>query len=95
MQLDNELRFRIRKSTYEKRMVIMLDNTSIHKTKAVKQLIYKLKWVAFTIPPYSPELNQTEHTFGILKKKISNRSFNVNSFEQINKKLTNWYDKNK
>ena len=39
MQLDNELRFRLAKNTYEKRMVIMFDNASIHKTKAVKQLI--------------------------------------------------------
>ena len=83
MQLDNELKFRLAKNTYEKRMVIMFDNASIHKTKAVKQLIKKLKWVAFTIPPYSPELNQIEHTFGILKTKISKRNFNEKSFKQI------------
>ena len=41
MQLDNELRFRLAKNTYEKRMVIIFDNTSIHKTKSVKQLIKK------------------------------------------------------
>ena len=70
MQLDNELKFRLAKNTYEKRIVIMFDNASIHKTKAVKQKIKKLKWVAFTIPPYSLELNQIEHTFGILKIKI-------------------------
>ena len=74
MLLDNELRFRQAKNTYEKRMVIMFDNASIHKTKFVKQLIKKLKWVAFTIPHYSPELNQIEHKFGILKTKISNES---------------------
>ena len=83
MQLDNELRFRLTKNTYEKRMVIMLDNASIHKTKAVKQLIKKLKWVAFNIPSYSPELNQIEHTFGILKTKISKRNFSTRCLEQI------------
>ena len=67
MQLDNEFRFRLAKNTYEKIMVIIFNNASIHKTKAVKQLIKKVKWVAFTIPPYSPELNQIEHTFGISK----------------------------
>ena len=56
--IRNELRFRLAKNTYEKRMTIILNNESIHKTKAVKNLIKKLKWVAFTIPPYSPELNQ-------------------------------------
>ena len=83
MQLDNQLRFRLAKNTYEKRMVIIFDNASIHKTKSVKLLIKKLKWVAFTIPPYSPELNQIEHTFRILKTKISKRNFNAKCFEQI------------
>ena len=54
MQLDNELRFRLTKNTYEKIMVIMFDNASIHRTKAVKQLIKEFKCVAFTIPPNSP-----------------------------------------
>ena len=39
MQLDNEPGFRLAKNTYKKRMVIIFDNASIHKTKAVKQLI--------------------------------------------------------
>ena len=86
MQLDNELRFRLAKDTYEKRMVIMFDNTSIYNTKAVKQLIKKLKWVEFTIPSYSQEFNQIEHTFGILKTKISKRNLNAKSFEKIIKK---------
>ena len=53
MQLDNLLRFRLAKNTYEKRMVIIFDKASIHKTKSVKLLIKK--WVAFTFPSYSPE----------------------------------------
>ena len=52
----------------------MYDNAAIHKTKKVKQLVKKLKWIVFTIPPYSPELNQIEHTFGILKLRISKRN---------------------
>ena len=83
MQLDNELKLRLAKNTCEQKMVIMLDNENIHKTKAVKQLIKKLKWIAFIIPPYSPELNQIEHTFGILKTKISKRNFNAKCFKQI------------
>ena len=42
MQLDNKLRFRLAKNTYEKRMVIMFDNVNIHKTKLDKQLIKNL-----------------------------------------------------
>ena len=48
-------------------MVVMFDNASIHKTKGIKLLVKKLGWGVFTIPPYSPELNQIEHTFGIRK----------------------------
>ena len=51
----------------------MFDNASIHKTKDVK-LLKKLGWVVFIIPPYSPELNQIEHTFGIVKSKMSKRT---------------------
>ena len=36
MQLDNQLRFRLSKNTYEKRMVIIFDKASIHKTKTIK-----------------------------------------------------------
>ena len=46
-------------------MIVMSDNAKIHKTKEVK-LLEKIEWVAFTIPSYSSELNQIEHTFGIL-----------------------------
>ena len=65
--LDQELKSRLAKITYERRTIVMFDNASIHKTKEVKILVKKLGWVVFTIPPYSHELNQIEHTFGILK----------------------------
>ena len=81
--LDKELRSRLAKITYERRMVVMFDNASIHKTKEVKLLVKKLGWVEFTIPPYSPEFNQIEHTFGILKSKISKRNLNGKTMMQI------------
>ena len=59
-----------------KEIFLMFDNASIHKTKEVKLLVEKLGWVVFKIPPYSPELNQIEHSFGILKSKRSKRNFN-------------------
>ena len=61
----------------------MNDNAAIHKTKKVKQLVKKLKWIVFTIPPYSPELNQIKHTFGILKLRISKRNLNGKMFKAI------------
>ena len=81
--LDKQLISRLAKITYERRMVVMFDNASIHKTKEVKLLVKKLGWVVFTIPPYSPELNQIEHTFGILKSKMSKRNFNAKTIMQV------------
>ena len=80
-QIDIELRLRLAKAIYEIRMVVMFDNSRIHKTKEVKLLMKKLRWIVFTISPYSPELNQIEHTFGILKSKISKRNMNGNELK--------------
>ena len=80
---DKELRIRLDQNTYEKRMIVIYDNASIHKTKKDKIIIKKLKWVVFTIPPYSPELNQIEHTFGILKVRITKRNFNIKELNKI------------
>ena len=81
--LDKQLKSRLAKITYERRMVVMFDNASIHKTKEVKLLVKKLGWVVFTIPPYSLELNQIEHTFGILKSKMLKRNFNAKTIMQV------------
>ena len=72
--LDQELESRLAKITNEKRMIVMYNNTSIYRKKVVKYLVKKLRLVVFTILPYLLELNQIEHTFGILKSKISNKT---------------------
>ena len=72
----------------------MFENASIHKTLEVKFLVKKLRWVVSTIPPYSPELNQIEHTFGILKSKISKKNFNGKTMMQIVKEeILSFYKK--
>ena len=40
--LDQELKSRLAKITIERRMIVMFDNASIHKTKEVKFLVKKL-----------------------------------------------------
>ena len=82
---DQEFKLRLAKITYERRMIVMFDNASNHKTKEVKFLVQKLVLVVFTIPPYLPEINQIEHTFGILKSKMSKRSFNAKTIKQVAK----------
>ena len=92
--LDQELKSRLAKITYGRRMIVRFDNASIHKTKEVNILVKKLGWVVFTIPPYSPELNQIEITFGILKSKISKNNFNEKTMMQIVKeKILSLYKK--
>ena len=39
--------------------------------------------VVFTSPPYSPELNKIENTFGRLKNKISFKNLNSKEFREI------------
>ena len=84
MELDKELRIRLDKNKYkyEKRMIVIYDNSSIHKTNKVRIIVKKLKWVVFTILQYSPELNQIKHTFGTLKVRISKRNFNIKEFKE-------------
>ena len=81
--LDMQLKSRLAKITYERRMVVMFENACIHKTKEVKLLIKKLGWIVFTILPYSPELNQIECTFGIVKSKMSKRNYNAKTIMQV------------
>ena len=49
-------------------------NADLNKTKSAKELLKKLELVAFTIPPYSPQLNKVEHYFGTLKTKLAHRN---------------------
>ena len=44
-------------------------------------MIKEHKLVVFTIPPYSPELNKIENTFGRLKNRISFQNLNSKDFK--------------
>ena len=83
LELDKELRIRLDQNTYEKRMIVIYDNASIHKAKNARIIMKKLKWVVIKISLYSPELNQIKHTFGIFKVRISKRHFNIKEFKEI------------
>ncbi len=51
---------------------IVLDNASIHKTRAVRQYATTRGWRLAFIPPYSPDFNAIENVFGIVKSKLRN-----------------------
>ena len=60
-----------------------MDNARIHKTDKIIKLIKENEWVVFTFPPYSPELNKIERTFGVLKNEISFQNLNSKEFKHI------------
>ncbi len=54
-----------------KKLMIILDNGSIHKSKKVLKFIKKHQWVELHfLPPYSPEYNPIERFWHWLKQKI-------------------------
>ena len=60
-----------------------MDNARIHRTDKIKQLLKNYEVVAFTFPPYSPELNKIENTFGRLKNKLSFKFLNIKEFKHV------------
>ena len=81
--LFNQLKLTISKSQLEIRTVFIMDNARIHKTEKIIKLIKEFKMVVFTIPPYSPELNRIEHTFGRLKNRISFKNLNSKDLKHV------------
>ena len=65
-EVDKELKFRISKNTYNKRLIIMFDNPILNKTYRIVKSVKLLNWIVFTFQPYTPELNEAEHTFGVI-----------------------------
>lgn len=53
-----------------KPMVIILDNVSIHTNPGITRLIEEASHVVRYLPPYSPDYNPIELTFGVLKAYI-------------------------
>jgi len=51
--------------------VIIMDNASIHKNKRTRDLIERAGHILLYLPPYSPDLNPIEKTFGLIKRWLS------------------------
>ena len=63
--------------------IVVMDNLSSHKNKAVRQAIRAAGAKLFFLPPYSPDLNPIEQAFSKLKTLL--RKANARSIEQIEK----------
>ena len=55
----------------QKRMVVIMDNATFHKSKETVQLIRRTGAKLLFLPPYSPDFNNIEHDFAVLKRKRS------------------------
>lgn len=61
----------------ERRLVLVLDNASYHRARAIRQLLADHRDHVFVIwlPAYSPELNLIEGLWGYLKRSALNNYF--------------------
>ena len=56
--------------TSESKITLIFDNATIHLTKKVEKEIKDSEWLALTLPPYTPEWNNSELAINIVKRKI-------------------------
>jgi transposase len=76
----------LHQSNPHKKLMIILDNGSIHKSKKVQEFITKRDWIKlFFLPPYSPEYNPIERFWQWLKLKIYGCKSFINMEELVQK----------
>ena len=63
--------------------IVVMDNLSSHKNKAVREAIRAAGAKLFYLPPYSPDLNPIEQAFSKLKTLL--RKENARTIEQVEK----------
>ena len=60
--------------------IIVMDNASIHKSIKTRELIEGSGHQLLFLPPYSPDLNPIEKTFGAIKKSLKKKRLNIYDF---------------
>lgn len=56
------------KELYEPTIIVM-DNASFHNHKRIQEIVASAYHMVIPLPPYSPDLNPIEKTFGAMKKR--------------------------
>ena len=75
-----EFLYQLKQSFPEKLIILILDNSSIHKSKRVKLFLERNPWIKLkTLTPYSPEYNPIERFWLWLKRKV----YGAKSFQNI------------
>lgn len=62
----------------QKGTTILLDNASIHKSKNLKELVESKSCNLMFTPPYTPEFNPIEMSFGTIKNKFYKMRYSKN-----------------
>lgn len=70
--------------------ILLMDNASIHKSKALKDYLDYIRCSIIFTPPYSPEYNPIELIFGIIKNKYYKLRYkdNFNIIKSINESIS-------
>ena len=85
--------FLIENNNFEfKKIMLLLDNLQSHRTNKVINMCQNYKFNIWYIPPYSPSLAPIELTFGILKRKLTQKHkekwINLSNYEFYNLVVT-------
>jgi len=86
LEFINELFAFFQAKTINNKIIIM-DNASIHRNEAIRNLIEQNGHQLCFLPPYSPQLNPIEEVFSVWKEKI--RACNCKSKAEILTCITN------
>ena len=49
--------------------VVVIDNAPVHRKKVIRQMLEKHGHTLLPLPPYSPDFNPIEQSFGVLKRR--------------------------
>jgi transposase len=78
-----EFLYQLRQSFPDKLIILILDNSSIHKSKRVKKFLESNAWVKLQpLTPYSPKYNPIERFWRWLKRKVYG-SKSLRTIEQV------------
>ena len=58
--------------------IIIMDNAPVHNKKAIRSLLKKHGHTLLPLPPYSPDFNPIEQSFGAMKKRREGMPINSN-----------------
>lgn len=53
----------------KKSSIVIMDNAPFHKKKEIASILEKHGHILLPLPPYSPDFNPIEKTFGVLKRR--------------------------